>query len=134
MRLTNACRRRVQSNARLKHGEHGVMSRGAVVGTACILIGSVDIDGKAMSSTGSKIWIALFTVFFPLIYVSVGFVILFGISWFLAKYVFASQPLPFWPFAVAGLVLGAAAVASNLRHTWPALIRLFGSNTSESAT
>jgi len=87
-----------------------------------------------MPDSRNKVWIVVFTVFLPLVYVPVGFVVFFGINWLLARYLFVSQPLPFWLFAVAGLVLGAAAVANNLRRTWPALVRLFGWSTNESAT
>lgn len=87
-----------------------------------------------MPNMRNKIWLVVFTVFWPLICVPVGFVVFFGISWFLAVYVFASQPLPFWLFAVAGLVLGVALVAINLRRNWPALIQLFSRRTNESAT
>jgi hypothetical protein len=80
------------------------------------------------------LWAVVFTVFWPLIYVPVAFVVFFVISWFLAVYVFVVRPLPFWLFAVTGLVLGAASVAINLWRTWPALMQLFSRETNESAT
>jgi len=87
-----------------------------------------------MSNPRAKIWIVAFNVFYPLICFLIAFAIFFGISWLLAVYAFATQPMPFWFFALAGLVLGAALVVVNLRRTWPALVQLFRRGRSEGST
>jgi hypothetical protein len=79
-----------------------------------------------MSNTGSKIWIVAFTVFFPLIYIPIAFAIFFGISWFLAMYVFSSQPLPFRFFAFSGIAIGILLTTINVWRARKPLAGLFG--------
>jgi hypothetical protein len=79
-----------------------------------------------MSNTASKIWIIAFTVFFPLIYVPIAFAVLFGISWFLAMYVFSSQPLPFWIFAFSGISIGVLLSTINVWRARKPLAGLLG--------
>jgi hypothetical protein len=87
-----------------------------------------------MRNTRDKVLIVVFTVFFPLICVPAAFVAFYCVNWFLALHVFGSAPLPFWLFAVAGLVVGVGFTAINLRRTWRTLLQLFSSSTNESTT
>jgi hypothetical protein len=81
-----------------------------------------------MPNTGSssKIWIIAFTVFFPLIYVPIAFVIFFSISWLLAMYVFSSQPLPFRFFAFSGIAIGILLTTINAWRARKPLAGLLG--------